>query len=222
MRLMLCGCALLALAACAPQVPDSGAGIGFDNANLNPQRASAQGFEPVVPAAQSVSSETLATLDATRPSGTAAASGRQVVDASPSNPQPVQLENAGISDENNFDSVGARRSIEDDAKRRAEIASQYQVIQPTALPQRESTGPNIVDYALRSTNPVGNSQYKRFGINATARSERNCANYPTPDQAQIDFLTRGGPVKDRLGLDPDGDGYACAWDPTPFRAANAN
>lgn len=221
MRLMLCGCALLALAACAPQVPDSGAGIGFDNDNLNPQRTSAQGFEPVVPEAQSVSSETLATLDATRPAGQST-EGRQVVDASPSNPQPVQLENAGLSDENNFDSVGARRTIEDDARRRAEIASQYTVIQPTALPQRESTGPNIVDYALRSTNPVGTSIYQRFGINAVARSERNCAKYPTPDQAQIDFLARGGPAKDRLGLDPDGDGYACAWDPTPFRAANAN
>ena len=40
---------------------------------------------------------------------------------------------------------------------------------------------------------------------------------PTP--AQQAFLEAGGPERDRKGLDPDGDGYACAWDPTPFRAA---
>ena len=40
------------------------------------------------------------------------------------------------------------------------------------------------------------------------------------DLAQIEFLERGGPARDRLGLDPDGDGYACAWDPTPFRKAS--
>ena len=23
----------------------------------------------------------------------------------------------------------------------------------------------------------------------------------------------------KIGIDPDGDGYACSWDPSPFRAA---
>ena len=41
----------------------------------------------------------------------------------------------------------------------------------------------------------------------------------SPDQAQIDFLSKGGPERDRLSLDPDGDGYACGWDPRPFRKA---
>ena len=31
-------------------------------------------------------------------------------------------------------------------------------------------------------------------------------------------LERGGPQRDRLGVDPDGDGFACSWNPTPFRA----
>ncbi|CAN0586593.1 unnamed protein product, partial [Ectocarpus sp. 12 AP-2014] len=39
------------------------------------------------------------------------------------------------------------------------------------------------------------------------------------DQAQIAFLEAGGPEKDRNGMDPDGDGFACNWDPTPFRRA---
>ena len=51
------------------------------------------------------------------------------------------------------------------------------------------------------------------------RAQRACGHYPSPDQAQIDFLASGGPERDKLGLDPDGDGYACAWNPAPFRTA---
>ncbi len=224
MRLIFCGCALLAMAACSPPVPDSGAGVGFDNRNLRP--GGSQTYVPAVPEPQAVSSETLAALDATAPSatGTTASTdglGRSVVEASPSNPQPLQLENAGLSDEENFASVGNRRTIEDDARRRAAIASQYQVIEPTALPSRVNAGPNIVEYALSTNNPVGVQQYQRLGLNARAKFEKNCAKYPSAEEAQIDFLTRGGPQKDRLGLDPDGDGYACSWDPTPFRSVSA-
>ncbi|GAA6208011.1 hypothetical protein NBRC116601_13040 [Cognatishimia sp. WU-CL00825] len=222
MRLILSGCAILAMVACSPPVPDSGAGVGFDNPAMNPQSSSAPGFEPAVPPAQAVSQETLSTLQATQSLtvvATAPAGQNGVVNASPSNPQPVKVENAGISDENDFATVGTRRTIEDDAKRRADIAAQYQVVAPTDLPQRQSSGPNIVDYALKSTNPVGTRIYQRFGLNAQARFDRNCRKYPSPDQAQIDFLTKGGPAKDRLGLDPDGDGYACSWNPQPFRKA---
>jgi len=228
MRWIFSGCAVLALAACDPPVPDSAAGVGFDNENF--RRSSPSGFEPVIPNAQAVSEETLTTLDATRPNTSATTTtagapqfgtdndGRQVVEASPSNPAPVQLENAGISDENDFDAVGSRRSIEDDAKRREAIAGQYQVVEPTQLPTRTaSAGPNIVQFALEHTNPRGNAIYQRFGLNTQARFDRNCRKYPSADQAQIDFLARGGPQRDRLGIDPDGDGYACSWDPTPFR-----
>ena len=31
----------------------------------------------------------------------------------------------------------------------------------------------------------------------------------------------GGPERDRNALDPDGDGYACGWDPSVYRAAAA-
>jgi hypothetical protein len=37
------------------------------------------------------------------------------------------------------------------------------------------------------------------------------------DQAQSDFILAGGPQKDRKGMDPDGDGYACGWDPAVYR-----
>lgn len=162
-----------------------------------------------------VARETQAVLDATRSN-----SGVRPVDASPSNPPPVALNNPGISDENDFAAVGARRTIADDAALRREQQAKYRQIQPTALPQRTgSTGPSIVEYALNTSHPVGTARYRRVGINKQARYQKNCARYASPDLAQQDFLAKGGPEKDRLGLDPDGDGYACSWDPAPFRLA---
>ncbi|WP_299045663.1 hypothetical protein [uncultured Tateyamaria sp.] len=150
-------------------------------------------------------------------------SGQDVVNASPSNAAPVILNNPGISDENNFDAVSSRQSIESDAARLEANRQQYQVVQPTALPSRAGTAqPNVVQYALQTRHPVGTRVHRRFSVNATAKFERNCAAYSSSDEAQIDFLARGGPERDRQGLDPDGDGYACGWDPAPFRRAAGN
>jgi hypothetical protein len=49
-----------------------------------------------------------------------------------------------------------------------------------------------------------------------------CDRYRSKDEAQQDFLAKGGPERDAYGLDPDGDGYACGWDPRPFRLAVGN
>ncbi len=147
-------------------------------------------------------------------------SGQSVVNASPSNAAPPILNNPGISDENNFDAVSSRESIESDAARIASNRQQYEVIQPTALPSRAGdTQPNVVQYALQSNHPLGTKVYRRAGLASAAKFQRNCAQYNSADEAQIEFLTLGGPERDRKGLDPDGDGFACAWDPTPFRRA---
>ena len=155
------------------------------------------------------------------------------IEASPSNAAPVLVgavpvanptvpvtSGTGISDEQDFDAVASRETIESDAARRAQQAAQYQVVQPSALPPPpESTGPNIVEYALNAPNSVGQEWYSRFAFAREGRQLRNCAEYGTPYEAQRDFLARGGPERDPRGLDPDGDGFACAWDPAPFRAA---
>ena len=39
-----------------------------------------------------------------------------------------------------------------------------------------------------------------------------------PFDAQRAFLAAGGPDQDRLGLDPDGDGFVCGWSPLPYRS----
>ena len=224
---------LVALAACSPQVPDSGAGVGFGSysdymARQSQRDAQLQGQG--LPAPASVSSVPLGSAvpldpDAQLAADAAAALGRAPaapLEASPSNPPPVAVNAAGISQENDFDEVAGLRSIESDAAAIARNRAQYVVIQPTELPRRSGDGgPNIVEYALRTTNPKGVSLYRRSSLNFQ-NYERNCAQFPSADQAQIEFLARGGPQRDRLSLDPDGDGFACDWDPRPFRSAVRN
>lgn len=134
-------------------------------------------------------------------------------------PAAALASNPRISDEQNFEAVASRESIESDADRRDRQSAAYELIEATALPDRPGdAGPNIVQYALQAPNNRGEQVFSRNGIFAQSRYSRNCAQYRTPDDAQRDFLSRGGPQRDRLGVDPDGDGFACGWDPQPFRS----
>lgn len=271
MRLTIALMGVAALAACAPQIPDSAAGVGFDN-SIEAQRAreaELAGLTPagtvVDPLAVSDEADTLAAVPgaaaieaAPLPASVAAQTGGStpdeialgaaaaldavdagsttgVLQASPDNPAPAQRSGPGpepgskpgskpsLSDENDFQAVSGRESIESDAARIAQNKSQYQVVAPTALPTRDSSAqPNIVEYALSTSNPVGNKIFSRTGINLKDKAARNCAAFPSADLAQIAFLEAGGPQKDRRTLDPDGDGYACGWNPVSFRQAVNN
>ncbi|WP_305971500.1 MULTISPECIES: hypothetical protein [unclassified Mameliella] len=230
MRNYLLVVAALAVAACEPSVPDSGAGaadpgtgVGFGNyddyaARREAQLNGATGPIPVAPDVQS------GPIDADEARAAAAArqanSGVDPVEADPSNPPPQIVSNArGISGENDFTAVSRTRDIDADARLIERNRAQYTVVQPEALPKRPGTdAPNIVEYALRTTNPVGTALYKRSSFNAQARYQRACSTYTSADLAQEDFLRMGGPEKDRKGMDPDGDGFACTWNPAPFRA----
>lgn len=237
------------LAACQPAIPDSGdintgRGVGFGDGSFEAEQrardAALAGDGSYMPAASEVTAqplddgspeataaETARVLAATRPGGpsnglgndAATNSGVAPVNASPSNPPPAAVNAVGISNENNFDAVSGQRSIQDDAARVAANRAQYEVVQPEALPERRNVGPNIVAYALQTNQSVGQQIYSRIGFNKARKFERACAQYGHADQAQIAFLEAGGPEKDRLGMDPDGDGFACDWDPTPFRRA---
>jgi hypothetical protein len=127
-------------------------------------------------------------------------------------------DNVGISDEQDFAAVSARETIQSDAERIQQNRDQYVQIAPGALPTRPSdTGPNIVQFAPSTDHAVGTEVYRRSG--GGGDWARACANFASPDLAQEAFLERGGPDRDRMGVDPDGDGFACTWDPRPFRAA---
>jgi len=145
---------------------------------------------------------------------------REGVQATPGNAAPELRDNVGISDEQDFDAVASRETIASDAQRRAEQAAAREQVQPTAVPTRPAnTGPNIVEYALNAPNRKGQEWYSRSIFSGKGRFERNCVKYASPDAAQRDFLAKGGPDRDRMGIDPDGDGFACGWDPAPFLLA---
>ncbi len=124
----------------------------------------------------------------------------------------------GVSDEQDFEAVAARETIESDKARIERNRAQYQIDQPGALPQRTGqVGPSIVEYALATQHPVGVKLFRRSPFKFK-KVEVACAPYANADLAQEAFLGAGGPDRDRLGVDPDGDGYACGWDPSPYRA----
>lgn len=225
-RFLVTGTTLAALMACQPAVPNSGVGIASPSAVAQrdaalsgvPAPAPVSGA-PLDPLARPLPASVTAAVNADA-AAAAANSGVAPVQASPTNPPPAVVNSSGISSEQSFDAVSAERSIESDAQRIQANRAQYQVIAPTDLPVRPGTNtPNIVEYALRTNNPLGAPIYRRTNLFSSQRHAANCARYQSPDLAQTDFLSRGGPERDRRGLDPDGDGYACTWDPTPFRAA---
>lgn len=132
---------------------------------------------------------------------------------------PLGTNNVGISDEQNFDAVASRETIQSDAARLERQRQAYRQIAAEPLPQRTGeVGPNIVEYALQTTNAVGQPIYDRGRV-SERRYQNACAEYTTSDQAQQAFLEAGGPERDRRDLDPDGDGFACGWNPAPFRVA---
>jgi len=166
-----------------------------------------------------------APITATAPQANTGADPLRVMglDASPNNPAPQIVRGVGLSDEQNFDAVSERETIESDAERRAAQAAIREQIAPTAIPDRPSdVGPNIVAYALSAPNALGQEWYSRSILSGEGRAIRNCASYATADDAQRDFLARGGPERDRRGIDPDGDGFACGWNPAPFIQAFQN
>ncbi len=283
MRAGLVIVASLGLVACAPAVPDSAAGVGFQDygSYLREQAAAAPRPQvppqaattlplPAGPAGQGFSTD-LAAAAIDRASGVAAPAGQPAFSTLPGSApvQPLQPATAtqpgtqtgaviaaapvatqtgtldpnrprgnapttiqtqtgelahmggattggGISDEQDFNAVASRETIESDAARIERNRQQYTVIQPTAVPQRTETGPNIVQYALQTQHNPGTQMYSRSSLRFTD-PQAACARYSSADLAQQAFLEAGGPQRDRRGLDPDGDGFACSWDPRPFR-----
>ena len=129
----------------------------------------------------------------------------------------------GVSDEQSFQAVSARETIASDRERLARQRAQYQVIEVDSVPApSEHGGPNIVAYALSVTHAPGTEVYRRINPLRWSRWENACLQYRNQDAAQSAFLADGGPERDRNNLDPDGDGYACWWDPTPLRQALAS
>ncbi|SFR34283.1 hypothetical protein SAMN04488005_0628 [Yoonia tamlensis] len=231
------------LGACAPSESVRARGVGFDDYSTyeleraRREAALASGSASIIPPAQinsipapvtstpAISATDLANAGIGQGQPTAALTPAQPV-APVATPTPLPAtttSNTGISDEQNFDAVAGRETIESDAARREAQAAARQQIAATAVPERPAnTGPNIVEYAVNAPNVKGQEWYSRSLLSGETRFRRNCADYATADDAQRDFLARGGPERDRRGIDPDGDGFACGWDPAPFLTVYGN
>lgn len=84
------------------------------------------------------------------------------------------------------------------------------------------SGLNIVlaEYAMSSDNRVGERRYRRNPFARLGRGgDEACAAFSSNEEAQLLLLEAEGPERDLHGLDPDGDGFACGWDPEPYRTA---
>jgi hypothetical protein len=229
-KVLVIGAAIAALSACVQEIPDSGEGVGFgDYVTYQEQMArqeaalAAAALSDQNASTGTISSEELAALgigQAAEPTTSTSSTSATTAEASSEPEQTEPVSNGGISDEQDFSAVAERETIESDAARLAANAAQYQVAEVSALPVRDGDeGPNIVEYALNAPNKLGQAWYSRIQLFSQSRFETNCAKYNTPDDAQRDFLLNGGPERDPMGLDPDGDGFACGWDPEPFRLA---
>ncbi|WP_202605770.1 hypothetical protein, partial [Glutamicibacter soli] len=71
--------------------------------------------------------------------------------------------------------------------------------------------------AFASRHPVGQAVWPRPQGGSPEAAARFCASYPDSARAQTAFLAAGGPDTDPAGVDPDGDGFVCGWDPAPYR-----
>ncbi len=96
-----------------------------------------------------------------------------------------------------------------------EVREKRITIEPGDIPDIISTV-NIAAYARSTNNPIGKRVFKRNYIK-TNNTQNNCTRFILKDDAQRYFLANGGPELDPLKLDPDGDGYACFWNPESFR-----
>ncbi|MBW6506201.1 MAG: hypothetical protein K0B00_05540 [Rhodobacteraceae bacterium] len=232
--------AMLALGACTDGAPpDRAAGVGFGdyNAYLAQREAALQGNGPIPPALSPPSGGATTAISAAplgnaplNPMGAALTAqptpageavqplGAVAPAAIATAPLPVAPGAAGISDEQSFDAVAARESIESDKARIEANRAAYVEVAPTPLPERAANaGPNLAAFALAATNRLGEPIYNRLAIKIV-NHDRACSKYASADLAQTAFLQNGGPERDLGNLDPDGDGFACSWDPTAFQS----
>ncbi|PQO23875.1 hypothetical protein C2I36_05355 [Rhodobacteraceae bacterium WD3A24] len=211
MRFLLSLVGLALLVACSPRIPDSGAGVGFGEygrymrereAQSEAARGAQQTQQPQQQQPQQQPGAPLSAIDGIGTPGDEGAAG-----------------GGAVSDSQDFEAVAERETLESDRERLEQQRAQYREVQPTDLPDSGQDGaPSVVAFALRTSHPIGEERYSRFPFHLT-NWQSNCAGFRSQDEAQETFLSRGGPERDPGNLDPDGDGYACWWDPAPYRAA---
>ena len=111
-------------------------------------------------------------------------------------------------EQQNIDKEKAAKKLEDARKERIEI----EVDNSTNF----SDYVNVAKFARDTKNKKGEKIFNRVSF-SIYDNWNECSKFNTKDEAQRKFLKDGGPYKDRFNLDPDGDGFACDWDPEIYR-----
>ena len=206
----------LVLAACEPSVPNSAAGVGFGAYPVSQQRDGALQGAPL--SATTPPAGSTAALDAAAAKTTQGTIGADAIAAlratAPSSPGPAPVNPA------TGEYIGVNGQPRAPGQP-MDAMSHFGTTRPapvTDMTTQGAAGPNLAAYALAATNSLGQKVYARNGFKMTS-TEKACAKFVSSDLAQRAFLEKGGPVQDPGNLDPDGDGFAFAWDPRPFQAA---
>ncbi|MBR3370574.1 MAG: hypothetical protein IKG52_08085 [Rhodobacteraceae bacterium] len=240
--------ALIALAACDTAPPYSnvvdttGRGVGFSDyaqymraqeelSRIRRQQA-AQGQGPAGPqfATQQQSTQPQTTAGGTIGSEAVAALRGQPVQSAPVAQQPAgQFQTASASPAAQMPAAPASAGVTDQqfTPQPFGTPAQNTVVTRDYVPQVRVSqdeigtgeGPNLFVYALSTRHNIGEQRYTRRHPLRWQRWEAACSQFATQDLAQDAFLMAGGPERDPNHLDPDGDGFACWWDPRPFRQA---
>ena len=111
-------------------------------------------------------------------------------------------------EQQNIDKEKAAKKLEDARKERIEIEVENS--------KNYSEYVNVARFARETKNKKGEKIYTRLGF-SIYDNWNECSKFKTKDDSQRKFLKDGGPYKDRFNLDPDGDGFACEWDPGIYR-----
>jgi hypothetical protein len=224
-RRMGCAVAILALAACGtgPAPNDVAQGVGFQDYHEYQTRRAAlrtqPAVTPVVPQTALPPAEVVAEPFAPPPVGTQTGMQWPAAEPAPATGGSVDVARiaagAIAAAEGGTTSDGTRPATTPQQMATAPSADNF-VAPP--LPEGMSVlGATVVAFALSTNHAVGQRVYSRFPIRL-GRPEVRCSDFRTTDLAQDWFLTNDGPERDRAGLDPDGDGFACNWSPERYRA----
>ena len=134
-------------------------------------------------------------------------------------PKPREFDEFGrsVSDEQDFAAVVQRETIESDSQRIKEIEEKLVIYDPIDHPDKAGQT-DVVSFALNTRHTPGTVLFRRNTLffNRDKYLER-CETYVDSEAAQQAFLDAGGPEVDDLNLDPDGDGFACSWNPEKYR-----
>ncbi|PZO67794.1 MAG: hypothetical protein DI498_02085 [Paracoccus denitrificans] len=105
-------------------------------------------------------------------------------------------------------------TAEEIAGPRRVVAKTAVVATPVAVAAVQPQQATLVNYANANRHNPGTRVWQR---GPTVVVGNPCASFANPPAAQLAFLQRGGPAQDPMGIDPDGDGFVCGWNPAPYR-----